>query len=116
MDETLKRIICLMKEKSISDIEMQEYLGIPKGTFSNWKRLKGKSYYQHIDKISEKLGVSINFLVRGEDLLGFELTEEEKELLVNYRLLAEDGKKIVFDSARLLPHFDENKKIAINNV
>lgn len=60
MDETLERIITIMKEKYINDYERIDYLGLPHGTFSNWRSEKGRSYYAHIGKISDRLDVSIN--------------------------------------------------------
>ncbi|MBR1709084.1 MAG: hypothetical protein IJ719_09685 [Clostridia bacterium] len=65
MDNTLERIIALMNELKIQDQEMIEYLGLPCGTFSNWKRGRGKSYYEHIDRIADRLNVTIDFLFRG---------------------------------------------------
>ena len=103
MDDTLLRIVELMKEQRISDVEMQNYLAIPKGTFSNRRRCRGKSYYQYIDKIADRLGVSIDYLVRGRKDAAFDLTEAEEELISNYRKLRDEAKRIVSESARLLP-------------
>ena len=42
MDETLERILELMKEKRVSAVEMEDLLKVSRGSFSNWKRGKGK--------------------------------------------------------------------------
>ena len=68
MDDTLIRITILMKEQKILDWEFIEYLGLSCGTFSNWRRYKGKSYYECIDKIANRLGVTIDYLVRGHEI------------------------------------------------
>ena len=51
-----------MKEQEIQDQVLIEFLKLPRGTFSNWRRNKGKSYYEYIDKIADRLGVTIDYL------------------------------------------------------
>lgn len=62
MDTTLERILELMKEKRVTAYAMKDVLGVPHGSFSNWKRGKGKSFYEHIDMIADQLGVTIEYL------------------------------------------------------
>ena len=62
MDGTLERITKLMREQEIQDQVLIEFLKLPRGTFSNWRRNKGKSYYEYIDKIADRLGVTIDYL------------------------------------------------------
>ena len=66
MDKTLERIMELMRDNKIQDQEMIEYLGLTRGTFGNWKRDKGRSYYAYIDKIADRLCVPIDYLIRGK--------------------------------------------------
>ncbi len=102
MDETLVRITTLMKEQKIQDQEMIEYLGLKRGTFSNWRRDKEKSYYENIDRIADRLGVSIDFLIRGNEIETDSLSRNEMELVECYRQLSDDAKDIVLKNARLL--------------
>ena len=102
MDNTLQRIMEKMSEKHILDREMIEYLGLPKGTFSNWKRDKGKSYYAYIDKIADKLNVSIDYLIRGYEIEKLTLKAQEKTLIDNYRKLTQEGQKVVSANVSLL--------------
>ena len=95
MDLTLQRIESLMKEQGIQYQEMIEYLGLPRGAFSNWKRGMGKSYYEHIAAIADRLGVTIDYLVRGEELSVDSLSHNERELIENYRSLDDERKKII---------------------
>ena len=53
----------------------------------------GKSYYEHIAAIADRLGVTIDYLVRGEELSVDSLTHNERELIENYRLLDDERKK-----------------------
>ena len=102
MDGTLVRITTLMKERKIQDQEMIEYLGLTRGTFSNWRRDKGKSYYEHIDRIADMLGVSIDFLIRGEEIESDALSRQETELVEAYRQSSDEAKEIMLKNARLL--------------
>jgi len=102
MDKTLERILYLMKEKRMTAVAMEELLGVPHGAFSNWKRGKGKSYYEHIERIADLLGVSIDYLVRGEDVANESLSQQEAELLRMYRQLSDDAKDVILKNVRLL--------------
>ena len=102
MDETLERILELMKEKRVSAVEMEDLLKVSRGSFSNWKRGKGKSFYEHIDRIADRLGVSIDYLVRGNEIKSDSLSSCEKELVECYRRLSDDAKDVLIQNARLL--------------
>lgn len=109
MDNTLLRIINLMKEQHISDTEMQEYLCVPKGTFSNWKRGKGKSYYEYIDRFADRLNVTIEYLVRGEERRDSTYPYNEKDLIEKYRLLSSEGKEVISATIKLLINVERGK-------
>ena len=109
MDSTLVRITDLMKIQKIQDQQMIEYLGLPKGAFSNWRREKGKSYYEHIDKIADRLGVSIDYLVRGIEVKKDSLESDEAKLIQAYRCLPDEGKDIVIRNTQMLANMTEKK-------
>lgn len=102
MDDTFVRICSLMKEQKIQDQEMKSYLDLSRGTFSNWRRNNGRSYYEHIDKIADRLGVTIDYLIRGENIKTDSLSHQETELLNNYRKLTNEGKDVVSATVKLL--------------
>ena len=85
MDLTLERILDTMSIKGISSYKMEKYLNIPRGSFSNWKRGMGKLYYSHIDKIADKLEVSIDYLIRGEETNRLCLSDQEVEIINWFR-------------------------------
>ena len=92
---TLTRILSLMEQQHISCAEMTVYLGLSRGVFSNWKKGLGHTYYEHIDKFADRLGVSIDYLLRGYDVPGVSLSTSEKELLDIYSSLDPEGKELV---------------------
>lgn len=102
MDDTFERICTLMKEQKIQDQELITYLGLSRGTFSNWRRNNGRSYYEHIDIIADRLCVTIDYLVRGEDMETDSLSHQETELITNYRKLSDKGKEVASANVKLL--------------
>ena len=102
IDETLSRIIELMKEKRIQDQDMIEYLGLPRGSFSNWRREKGKSYYEHIVKIADRLNVTVDYLLRGYNPDTSTLTNDEMELFYIFRYLSPEKKTALLQMMKVL--------------
>lgn len=102
IDETLQRIIKLMEKQKIQDQEMIAYLGLPRGSFSNWKREKGKSYYEHIVKIADRLNVSVDYLLRGYNIDSSTLSHEEIEMFETVRKLSPEKKTAISNMAKLL--------------
>ena len=83
------------------------YLGLPRGTFSNWVRKKSYSYYDHMDAIADFLGVSVRFLASGGDdfyidkIMG-SLTEEDLDFLKLYKDLQPEARRIVREMVTLV--------------
>ena len=101
-DPTFVRILDLMKQHNVTAVEMENYIGAASGTFSNWKRGIGRLYYSFIDKFADRFGVTIDYLVRGEDLKTDALSHQEYEVIQNYRKLSEEGKKVISANIKLL--------------
>ena len=102
MDGTLERILTQLNEKKISASEMEKELCVPRGSFSNWKRGNGRLYYAYIDKIADRLGVSIDYLVRGFDIDQDSLSARELELITSFRKMSDRGQKVILENAELL--------------
>ena len=102
MDETLTRILELMKKENMTETEMQELIGVPKGSFSNWKRNQGHAFYKYIDIIADRLGVTIDYLIRGHETADGAMTKQEMDLLDNYRRLTPRGKKLISENIGMI--------------
>ena len=102
MDGTLERILAELNEKKVTAAEMEKELCIPRGSFSNWKRGNGRLYYAYIDKIADRLGVSIDYLVRGFDIEQDSLSAREVELITSFRKMSDRGQKVILENAELL--------------
>lgn len=101
MDETLERILELMKEKRVTAVAMEDLLEVPHGSFSNWKRGKGRSYYEHMAKISDKLEVSVDFLIRGRNDSDT-LSGQERKLIEGFRKLSDEAQEVIIKNVKLL--------------
>ena len=117
MDATLDRIAGLMKEQRIQDQQMIEYLGLPRGTFANWRRGRGYTFYEYIAQIADRLGVSTDYLLRGYEIKNDSLSSREAELIKNYRSISDEAKEVVFKGIELLTiNTKKNNKTKGENV
>lgn len=60
----------------------------------------GKSYYAYIDKIADRLGVSIDYLVRGYEIGS--LNGNEARLIGIFRKLSDQGKRVILENVELM--------------
>jgi transcriptional regulator with XRE-family HTH domain len=87
--EPLKLILKLLKDQSKTQKGMCEYTGISHSVVTRWKYENSDTYLQYIDKISEFLGVTSDYLLgrSGTEYAEGTLTKREKEMLVLFRQL-----------------------------
>lgn len=74
MSKMLSKIQQTMKEKRISQRELCEKLGLKETNFGQWKRGKTESYKKYLPEIARILGVTVDYLLTGEN----EQTEAER--------------------------------------
>ena len=60
---TFDKIDFLLKEKKLKQIDLTNYLGVPKATYTGWKTGRTKSYQKHLSKIAEFFDVSVDYLL-----------------------------------------------------
>lgn len=106
--DTYSRIDYLLKKRKVTRKAMCEEIGVPYNTYNSMlKRRSGSFDIETLRKISDYLGVSIDFLVR------FSVDEEEKET----ELLQEFTNQ---QASAMLNEMDENTKrrflVALNNI
>ena len=64
--DTLNKIIQILKERKIKQVELTNYLGVSKNIFTDWKSGRNTSYMKHLPKIAEFFGVSVDYLLGKE--------------------------------------------------
>lgn len=109
-----ERIKTLLKEKNKKQTELAEYIGVSQNTVSDWIN-KGKNpSANHSYRISEFFEISIEYLYTGNSALiwnQIELTEDEKELLMNYHELDRLGQHKVHTAV-----YEEMNRINTENI
>lgn len=100
--DTLNRIISIMDEKNVSQKQLTDYLGLQNTAFTKWKAGSNTSYMKHLPKISDFLGVSIDYLLGKTDQknkpipqIGDELYGKEAALLKWFRTLSPADQAVV---------------------
>ena len=108
--DTLDKICTLLKAQHKKQIDLCNYIGVKKNTFTSWKSGLNSSYLKYIGKIAEFFGVSTDYLLGVEAKkdfsspnvailqfkenaeLPFELSDEvfiatnrEKQMILEYR-------------------------------
>ena len=106
--DVTERVALILKEKKITQLELCKATGITKSTM-NYILTNHKHFdADHIIDIANRLGVSVSWLLTGEDnkdgecndqLAKNKLTSPEEELLKIYRILDREGQTMVLATA-----------------
>ena len=99
----------LMDKQGVRQADLVRLTGKAKGTVWNWVENKTIPQADDAVKIADLLGVSVRYLVTGED--DNELSAREKELLRLCSVLKEDKFEIVLGLARSL-HKDWERELS----
>ena len=103
-EQVFDRIDLLLKEQGQTQQKLIATLGLNKGTYTNWKRRRSKSYMDHIEGIAAFFRVSPSYLFYGiKDgvVVGTEAAREI-ELLRLYRKLGLKKQECVIQVIRAL--------------
>ena len=106
-DPIVNRIISSLQRSGKTASALIEYLGVGKNIIDTWKFTGSKSYMSYIDKIADFTGVSIDYLVRGEDMTVNTLTATELDLVKRYRNLSDKRREVVLDVLKGLEKLEE---------
>ena len=106
MDRTFERIDQLMRDQRKQKQQLNEYLGVGRSTYENWRKGSSKTYFQHLDKIAQFLSVSPNYLISGEESNEQQATANysaEKELVSLFRKMSIINQDLLLNLARTIP-------------
>ena len=90
----------LMEEGKIRQVDLARAVGCPKGTVFAWIKRDTLPQADYALKIADMLGVSVRYLVTGED--EGELSPREKELLRVCSILSQDKFEAVMKVATVM--------------
>ena len=87
---TFERIDSLLKQQGKKQVQLTNFLGIPKSNYTDWKTQRTKSYTKHLPQIAEFLDVSVDFLVNMSDSPRplrpeMNLSDQEKQIVLAWR-------------------------------
>lgn len=74
-------------------------LGVGTSQTTNWKSRNADPPAKYLAQICEYLGVSIQYLVTGDDMAGNALSDDEMKLLKRFRALDDEGREEVLHTA-----------------
>ena len=107
----------LMKEKGVSAYKVGKDTGINPSTFTHWKNRVYEPKMDKMQKLADYFGVSLEYLMTGEDLL--DGVEDELEYKLGQITLGNDTKKRDFLEVVLQlddEDMEEIKKIALRYI
>ena len=102
MDETVNRIISLLKDRNIAKGKFLRDLGFNKSAIAGWERGEHASYKKKLPEIAEYFDVSIDWLT-GKEQKNKPVTERDElksEILELFNLLSLEERKELVDYAR----------------
>lgn len=83
------------------DSDVSKETGIPPSTFSDWKSGRSKPKDDKLRKIAKVLGVSVEYLMTGEEKQGYYLNEETAKLA--QEMYEDEDMRSLFDMKRNMP-------------
>lgn len=86
---TFDNIDLLLKKNNKKQIELTNYLGVPKATYTGWKSGRTKSYTKYLPQIADFFGVRVDYL------LGKASNEDLKDMVLKLVEGGEPGRHSV---------------------
>lgn len=90
----------LLKEKGVTPYQVFKATGVAQSSLSDWKHGKSKPKYEKLLKIADYFGVTVDYLLTGEEMqknkpvaISDELTQDEFEMLEIFRSATPEKKK-----------------------
>lgn len=103
-DPVVHRILDQLKLQTKTEKDLERYLGLSNGSISAWKFANVKTYVKQIDRITEYLGVSKEYLLEGTDeyVNKDTLTATEIKLIKTFRLMGNEQQKCFMKNGEFL--------------
>lgn len=94
-----ERIENLRKSNGISQGKLEKELGFSNGSISKWKNSMPK--LERLQKIADYFGVTVDYLMTGEEKEGYYLNEETAKLA--QEMFEDEDMRSLFDMKRNMP-------------
>ncbi len=97
-ESVVERIFEIMKEKKITQQQLADYLGVGQSTVATWKKRDCPPPINYLTKISQLLGVSIDYLATGsENPQVYKLSRTEDFIIREIRTASPEKIKKIFN-------------------
>ena len=100
MNDILKRITFLMKQKGMTDYQLCQTININPSTFATWKKEDRVPNTVRLSGIAKALDVSLDYIVNGREYDGDEHYIDDEAAQIAQELLERPELKVLFDSSR----------------
>ncbi len=105
-----ERYCALRDSKNVKDADVSRNTGIPKSTFSDWKKGKSSPKQDKLKKIADYLDVSLEYLMTGkEPNMDYLYTDENAEFLIEITRMSKN-KDFVARMKKYMELMNESKK------
>lgn len=93
------RLLQCMESTGITNAEITKQLNLSKNAIGNYKnnQIPNASI---LFRLSQILGVTMEWLLTGENISDNSLTPDEKKLISNYKISSESGKQAIMNVAK----------------
>ena len=99
--DILGRISNELEKQHITQAELVAHLGLPLGTYTNWKLGRSRNFCEYIEAIADYLSIDIGWLVTGKASTGA-INQQEQLLLETYRRLNVEKQEAVLQNMKWL--------------
>lgn len=79
MDDVVSRILSAAKEKGIDQKTLAQRAGIRQQSITDWKKGLTTSYTKYLPELAEVLGVSVDYLLTGDEKTPAAVSGSERE-------------------------------------
>lgn len=112
-----ERIFTTLAQKKLSQKDFARKIDVNEKTVSAWKKNNSLPPLDKISNISDCLGVSIDFLITGQEKNSstVNLTFDEQALLNNFKKLSDKSKGIILGKAETLVELESEKDSSQQN-
>lgn len=105
-----ERYCALRDSKNVKDADVSRNTGIPKSTFSDWKKGKSSPKQDKLKKIANYLDVSLEYLMTGkEPEMDYLYNDENAEFLIEITRMSKN-KDFVARMKKYMELMNESKK------
>ena len=95
-------IYCKIRDsRGIKDADVVRATGITKSTFSDWKSGRSTPKQDKMQKIADYFGVTVDYLMTGEEKQGYYFNEETAKLA--QEMFEDSDRRSLFDMKRNMP-------------